>query len=770
MKNSTIGKISSQKSGFPRSKFNLSHDVNTTCAWSDVQPLMVRAMIADSKATCGIESLIRLAPMVAPTFGDARFKTYHEFVAMSDLIRNFDALMSQTRVNRGSASFTPTWVPSMFLFDLSCLALIGSRCTVYYNGDGAKFDSTHSWLSYASPSSMQTVLNDFASDVAASTGASILNYVFNGAFPASSPFYGANDCWQFNPLALAPERFINLWSHTARNVYIPVGRGRQTPSSSVGAAFGLGDAYTYGQDVDINNADVLVFREYNGHGYAFAFRLSDFGKRIRKALLGAGYQLNFDTDECVSLMPLFALHKAWYELFGLQLFENYEDTYANKILQRYDNENVDKYSFAQTQLNYLDDLFGFAVELGSLWYTEKSDFVNAHTANITSNVKNPAINTFIDVYGASDGKQVASQNLYGPLDNLGVQETDVGKNGHIRTITQNHGQLDSELLKRLYKWTNRNSIVGQRVRDLLVQQGLSDYVDECEPRFIGYDDTHIQISDVVSNSDTFEAANSSTPEHGAILGEYGGRGLQYVDSKQFTFEAKEYGFWVCLAVVVPEAGYCQALDGNVLCCNKTDFYQPEFDGLGMEANPKLLVCADSPVANPAIGMGNDLRSTFGFAPRYSRLKVAPNVINGDFSLRSTRQDYEPYTLDRLFEINGKNSTSVDSSGTRSVLIHEKFDVADFPIAGNIWRYIGRYPFLTNFNRIFANVGQLGKISEDEVTKVDYSHELTNCQSDNFMVHNTVHMDYWAPMLPIEDSFETLEDGNNGRANSSIEKA
>ena len=51
MKNSPIGKITTAKSGFPRSKFNLSHDVNTTCGWTDIQPIMCRTMLPDSSAS-----------------------------------------------------------------------------------------------------------------------------------------------------------------------------------------------------------------------------------------------------------------------------------------------------------------------------------------------------------------------------------------------------------------------------------------------------------------------------------------------------------------------------------------------------------------------------------------------------------------------------------------------------------------------------------------------------------------------------------------------
>lgn len=761
MKNSPIGKITTAKSGFPRSKFNLSHDVNTTCGWTDIQPIMCRTMLPDSSASVGIESQVRLAPMVAPTFGDVRFKTWHEFVAMSDLTRNFDALMSQTRVNRGSYSFVPRELPRASLFDLSCLCLIGSSMTIYKNGDGAVFDAMHSWKAYAQLSDTSQLLNDLATD----SGHSIGEIYFSGSFGVGNAFEGADDFFSFNPLILLRE---DINSGFRNGVYIPVNRGRSDGSYGAASSIGIGSAATSkGSNITLEGADVIVIREFNGHGYAFAFRLSDFGKRIRKVLIGAGYQLNFDSSVDVSLMPLFAVHKAWFELFGLTLFANYEDTYANKILQRYDNDNFSNYQLTSVQLTpHLDDFFHFAVELGSLWYTEKTDFVNAHTASMTPNIKDPHVGAFLDVLGASDGIGVTATNVYGPLDNIGVQESDKDKNGHYRTITQNHGQLDSELLKKLYKWTNRNSLVGQRVRDLLIQQGLADYVDECEPRFIGYDDTHVNISDVVAQSDTFDSANNS----GALLGEPTGYGLQYVDSKTFTFEAKEYGFWICLCSIVPMAGYTQSIDANVLSFDKSHFYQPEFDGLGMEANRKLLVCGESAISDPKLNATINLDANFGFVPKYTSLKVAANKMNGDFSLRSTKANYEPYTLDRIFAIGEKRISTAETANIRSSLMAQLFPVTDFPIAGNVWRYVCRYPYLSNPNRIFANVGGINKLFVKETEQINFNWELGICQSDNFLVHNVVHMDYFAPMLPIEDSFETKDEGNEGKANSSVEKA
>ena len=755
MKTNNIGNITMSKSGYSRSRIPLSHDVNTTCGFGEVQPLMCRSMFADSKAVVELESLVRLAPMLAPTFGDVKFKTYHEFVAMSDLTANFNALLSETRVNRGGESFVPRFLPHVPLSLLSVACLIGAQCTIYRaNPSGAPV--WHTYRDQSDGSSGQITMQELINTLCTELGVSETDILKTTNWSSGSPFEGADRCGGFNYTLLSPNiannyingRFIPLWNSGA-----PVSFGYSV----------YGDTHEFSiEPIYLESADVIVERSIGNYRYSFAFRLSSFGKRIRKALLGCGYQINFNSTKLVSLMPLFAYYRAWYELFGLQLFQNFEDTACNKLLQLFDNHNIYDYHW-RAQAEHMDNLFAFFVELGSMWFTDSADFVSSHTANITSNSKSFDLNSFVDVYGASSDWNSASHNVYTPYED--ITEDSVAKNVHLRTITQNHGQLDSELLKRLYKWTNRNSILGQKVRDLLVAQGLQDFVDSCEPRFIGFDETTIQISDVVSQADT-----ETTDGRGALLGEYGGRGLQYKKGKSLTFETREYGFWITLAVVAPVSGYCQSLDMNNACVMKEDFYNPEFDGLGMEANPKLVVCASQDVNSiESLETNKSLDATFGFIPRYSRLKVASNVMNGDFNLRSTRNSYMPYTLDKILNVGDKNYRTTFSDDRHGMGVSQVvlFEPEDLPIAGNVWRFNGRYPFLANYNRIFANQGNFDNSLSRQA---DLSFEFTDSMLDNFLIHNAIRFDWYAPVLPIEDSFETHDDGNEGKTDMSVAKA
>lgn len=775
MRNNVVGKISMASSKKKRARFNLSHDVNTTAGWTETQPLMCRLMIPDSKMTVQAESLVRLAPMVAPTFGRVRAKQWHQFVPVSDLSKNFVSMLAQEPVTRGVDTFKPESVPSISLGVLSFLVLIGSRMTAYRCAAGEYFRDDD--LVLGRNQTPAGFLDYFRSRYSDGSNDDI-KACFGGY---SGPIFNFG-C--LLPKALAAVAPNLLW--------LPLGRGvTHSMKDLLDSGTTVNGAWVSNNDyVSLDSADyVLCSRDGDsvndsGYRWVLAFKLSNFGKRLRKILLGCGYQINFDSVRRVSLLPLFAYYKAYFDIFGLTLYNAWETTNCASVLTYCDFNNFTNFDACfgfnslitpQVFTGVGRKWWSFVNDLGSCWTTDAVDYVAAH---IGSTAVSPGAqkltDSFVDVNGLG-----ASINAN--MNSGEIPEANSNRNGHAFINSVLHGQLDSETLKRLYKWTNRNTIAGRRLYELLKAQGLGKFADECKSNFIGFKEVEISISDVVSTSDTFKDGSGDSSASGAVLGEYGGRGLQYDKTKTFVFEANEYGYWITLFAIVPEAGFCQAIDKSVEALEKFDFYNPEFDGLGYEASSKANVVASSDVSNEVVpGVDAAQRvgsvdSTFGFVPRYSGLKIANNVMNGDFNLRSVRDTYLPYSLDRFIELNHLEAEE-QSNGTGVDQLALKISVRNFPsvipVAGNTWRFIARYPWIGNFNRIFANMGKeytlyrYGDADDDDVGQVaDY--EIADSSYDNFLIHNVLNVQSYAPMLPIADSFETDDDG---RTDMSIEKA
>lgn len=774
MKTSQIGKIAVTTSNRPRARFNLSHDVNTTASFGETQPLLCRLLPPGTKSSLNVESLVRLAPMVAPSFGRVKWETWSKFVPISDLMKNFAAMMAQTTVARGANVFTPSRVPYISLNILSFFCLIGAKATLYRVSDTeyGTGDSSTMYLYKTTPSGtgMQ------------SDSGSEMYTAFLGEIG------GTETDFEYS--------WLNGYKHTG--VYLRLDAlfgGQDQPNVSfkiplnVGRVLGAYELFNFGNGsvtdgrysleydpVTIDGADYVISRTFSaGYGsrrYAIAFRLSDFGRRLRKILLGCGYQINFDSDTPVNVLPLFAYYKAYWDLFGLTLYDNYESTNCSQFLTYVDFHN---WALLNTSIMHQDgpfDLFAkFIYDLANCWVTDTQDFVSA---NMVSTAVSPQFATgdFIDIDpdDAVAHKGVTRKGLSVEQYSAKDFNDSVGDYGQPWINNVIHSQLDSEVLKRLYKWTNRNTIAGRRIADLLRMQGLGKYVDDCKSDFIGHTETQVSISDVVSTSDTFD----SNTDSGALLGEYGGKGLKYDKTKNFVFENDEYGYWITIAAIVPQAGYCQAVDGNNFSVNKEDFYNPEFDGLGMEATKfgQIIGALDWSRGDEK----TKLPSSFGFAPRYSRLKTMFNVMNGDFNQRSTRNSYLPFTLDKIIDVGDEIQTDVAENENEEIFLTSRVLPANnLPTAGNSWRYNSRYFWLGNFNRIFVNEGTNSAVLKSVWQSLrglsgQDSFEINWRSYDNFLIHNVLDFVTWSPMLPIEDSFETKEDGNDGKDDLGVTKA
>lgn len=827
MKTNNIGKVSIAASKRKRARFNLSHDVNTTCGFGEVQPLMCRHMVPNSKLVVDPKQLIRLAPMVAPTFGRMRYQSFASFIPFSDLSENFAAMMAQTSVSRGGKTFIPKRVPSMELCNLSALCLVGAQITIY------------SRMEYGSASNVYNSLPVSQWDLSAG---SIKYPAFGYASPLASHFVA-----QGTTSSLPPGAFLDVfgfdnvacgwlelgWLLNGPNAFRA--KGSVSGNANANKLFipvtnpTIASFFDYQPDnessvlmksnhypfapVSLDGADYLISHEVSylestsstattPSRVIFAIKLSSFGKRIRKILQGLGYQINFGSSEQVSIYPLFAFYKAYFDSFGLTLFQNWQSTNASKLLTWFDYENkfadvVSTSSRGDWSDNYLDAAFwrssesasnanpitddtitrilwGFFVDLGNTFATESQDYVSAHIASTAVSPKLGLSSEFIDV------------------DSLGAKITEVDSsagssnepvNSHAYINQMFHGNLDSEYLKKLYKWTNINTIAGRRIAELLRAQGLGAYVDECRSNFIGTYNLPLDINDVTSTADTQTVADDS----GAVLGQYAGKSVSFGKGRKWSWETSEDGYFVVLSVLMPQSGYCQAVDGSLFCLDKLDYYNPEFDGLGMEATRRLQIVGTSNCVSTAddggqsanYGVFDKWAKNFGFIPRYSSLKVANNVMNGDFNLRSTRTKFLPYTMDKFIDIDSQQVIAIETMKQNSqdvnvYKIGEGLALSDLPTANPVWRFVARYPWLENYNRIFVDVGSnqmqyLGELNGGIYGSSAWF-DLCSQQEDNFLVHNVLNVQYYAPMLPVEDSFETLQEGNEGKANTGMTKA
>lgn len=660
----SIPGINVGKSQHSTTKINLDNDFHSTHGWGILQPYLCQELVGNSKMVLDMESLVRCAPLVAPTMARIKHRVYHQFVAIEDLMDNFENLLSGTKYSTsGSSGYVPTKVPVITMNFLTLFALKYAERT-FYTVSGSGEDLAMDTYVEDSTISYSTFLADYTSGY----HSSLKTYLT----PTTQNRTGAN--------AIKPE----------------------------GADFVFCGQVTHGS---------------SDKYFMYCFRLNKFGCNFRKVCLGLGYQLDILNTREISALPLIAYYKAYFDIFVPKQNINWKMTGAYRMLDNF--RQYGTFSVINSMSN--DFTKEFMESLVYTYYTDNPDFVSAHIA--TPAISNSAFNQNQINPNSPIGLGTSANNVYAPANGQPA----------IDAVSANSGSLTQqklELLQKLYKWTNKNTILGQKVADYLKAHYGVDLVHDLSSNYIGASVSQINISDVMSNADTYNA----TDESGARLGEYSGKGIGYFNGGKLTWKAKHPGFWITMGCITPDSRYYQGCDPALSHIDRFSFYDGAWDSLGFEITPVDNIACTGDVVAPDRQLSNS--GGFGFVPRLTSYKVKSDRISGDMSRRSLRDTYSPYQLDRMItrdEIND-NTTQGYVSIVRSSI----------PGASTEWRYPTKFSWLGNYNRIFANGGSGSFL---DVNYADWEAQ------DNFILHCVFKVDVYAKMLSIADSYETSEGDN-----------
>lgn len=381
---------------------------------------------------------------------------------------------------------------------------------------------------------------------------------------------------------------------------------------------------------DQQGYDFMVYNptwQYPYRGYRFTAA----GRQLYNILIGLGYEIptyydvaNISTQQSYSLLPLLAYCRALYDyvypsayvqqqgfgyLFTEQIYERYLDGDVNTIL--YDAFRL---SFVPYEQSYFT----------SLWARPNSVAVGSQSSNFTS-------------MSAETGgwRNVLTGGEY----NTAISQSDAAQ-----TLTVTSYGL--RLLEALSDFTLRNNIGGTRFHEFMKAHFgyVTSEQDSTRSTFVKSFTDSVQIQDVTNMTEI------------GVLGEQAGKGFS-ANSGSLKFECKEVGFLLFVSMIVPQIGYYQGLKPWCNSVNaREDLYLPEYDSLGMVGVPKRYIfnCAHSKDEAAKFGVNSD--HVFGYAQRYSQLKIGHDFLTGDFRLGSRNRDLSAYHTFRDVTYNRDNLT------------------------------------------------------------------------------------------------------------------
>lgn len=668
---------------------NLSFDNNTTMEFGVLQPLLSQYMLPKSTIKVSSKQLVRLAPMPTPSFARMYLANFASFVKMSDVVPYHESLLSKIPFSSANRTFTPTSMPFTSNKFLQYHLLNKSVYSLYVKqGDEYVLKTNLSNSDENTASTTYDVRRAFLDDIFGSS-----NNV---------------DIKKFKP------------------VY-------------------LGETL-YGVDIDFYNidkvtpysADYQVFCGLNKK-YLLCFKYSPAALRLRKVLKGLGFGLMLKDGSSLSVAPLLAFYKAYYDRFGLVRTLPFETTSCFKMIKAIEDYTIDfSANLLTSSSDSLYKLFtDFLRELSNCWYTDSNSYLAAQRDNLVNGVPLRSLGTLPTQNGVLT-------TLGYPASGSTQPPTQVPFLSSGPTDWPHLTQLSLDVLKRLTSFVNKDSAIGKRMSDWVrIHYGadVSNSLFEESSRINEWH-TNIDIDDVFSTSDT---ADIGTKNKGEYLGSYAGKGSGF-SQNGFSFKAPVHGFVFVMSCIVPLTNTFQGNDPTLFGIDLDTIPQPEFDALGFEATRRSVFVDDNDVVDSK-ETDQFTSESFGFVPRYTGFKVKKNVVNGDMSKGYYQTDLLPYFNDRiLYNVGYRISPVVNKSDTYKL---DELSTKQVPNASTEFQKVCEYGFIGDYNRLFYQDSDSSVLSDTLLN--------TSIPSDNFIVQTVFDMRVSNWLKPVQNSFDTVDD-------------
>lgn len=772
---------------------DMSFDLNTTSDFGFCQPNLMLMVNPDSNVSIQARSLVRLAPMPAPSFARMSLISKYSFVPFADVCEYYESMLNGTpqgtrEIPMSHASETigsivadvpqelPNFTPYWFTILQSCFA--NNYIYLYEGVSSDKYNSTSTLTQYLL--SEITGATKKRKAYQAIIGYLLYGYGFLAYVNRELGHYSESGDATFAPL-FAPETFVTLPTDTeiqnnSLDSFNPEGCDLIFEFSSsiiqnikdTVASKGQEDVTT----LYTNGLSELGISDTNG--LTLGVRYSSKGRRLSKIFRGLGYSFDLnDGDTRLNVLPLLAFYKAWFDNYAPNTNDTpWTTTYCYKLIKMFDGLNLTTdldFEFAtNNSLNYL--LKFINTELPNTFYTNECDFVSAHTRRM-----NTAPFGLFDhhewryqdhpepiFYGSTylEDSSLFNRKLSSvgiPSDNYQINEVtgpiSSGSTPRITTVNEDKPltMLQLRLLNTLSKWINKDSVIGTKLADYMrVHFGADVATTLLQNAYnLGTSVTPVSINDIYSNSDTV------SDNGGDYLGAYAGKGIGFGNT-DIHFKSDKHGIIIGMMSIVPENNYYQGYDTSLVAVDPYTIPRPEFDALGFElTNKGAFVETDKFLAKGTNTTVLSPYGSFGFIPRFSGFKFKHNVVNGDFRRGSSKDSLSCYYLDKDII---SNSVSYAHEGGNTYISTTLSKDVSVPAASPEWRYVNKYPWIGNLNRIFYN-------DSTEGAKTGYVDDFVD---DNFIIQQAYDIKVTDFLKPLSMSYDTFdEDVDN--SNMSVHK-
>ena len=758
---------------------DMSFDVNTTSDFGFCQPNLMLMVNPKSNVSIKARSLVRLAPMPAPSFARMSLISKYNFVPYADVCEYYEAMLEGIPQGSRMKPTVPTQDGAIRPSLIADVPLYLPFCSPFWlfanlilRSDS--FISIYTGTAISSSKLVEIAPYDVLEDHSLSTKALLAASVFYncGRFPARYQYYNGT-AKTIEPIpVLDYGDFVKIADYDTFTTAI----GDSLNPSSADFVFEVNPQnYISAWGANFTDTFKSIFADaLTGYSdpiltktpFTVCVRLSSKGRRLFKILKGLGYNLDLtDGITNLNLLPLFAYYKAWFDNYSPNTNNSpWTTTACYQLIKKFDGINfvsdIDIMNSSDPDFYQLWCEF-FYNELPNTYYTNQCDFISAHTAELntapyglfqdspmydySTNYPRPGngfygYNTFDEDSPETkqlDPSEIVTSHAYTEDDKWYAKQNYPGLP---LTTSRPLSIIQLRLLNTLSKWVNKDSVIGTKLADYMRVHFGADVANNLLQNAynLGTSVTPINVNDIYSNSDTI------SDNGGDYLGAYAGKGIGFGNT-DIQFKSDKHGIIIGMMSIVPENNFYQGYDTSLLAVDPYTIPRPEFDALGYELTGKSAFVENTYFSAPATGVAPNDNSSFGFIPRFSGFKFKHNVVNGDFRRSSTKDSLSAYFLDKEILSNNPVYSVTSTNGTYDITHYG--DYATVPQASPEWRFVGKYPWLGNLNRIFYNDSSIN-------AKRGYTDDLLD---DNFIIQQAYDVKVTDFLKPLSMSYDTFDE-------------
>ena len=355
-------------------------------------------------------------------------------------------------------------------------------------------------------------------------------------------------------------------------------------------------------------------------------RLSQEGRYWYSVLKGLGYSVDPTDDKPVSVLPLLAFIKAYFDCYYVKRYNAWHSSQIYAQINAFYNGEfqekvIDGHSYQLYVFDPLISLFDSTHHFYMFASADDSPLQVALASPMNTDYSTMGDNGDLSAFGSSSG----SSNVYAHTQAF-------GDSPQVLSNTTQAGQtfISAEslsLVDRLWHFMSRSSVVGQSVKDWFkVHFGVEpseDMFDTCT--LFARKPNMININSVIATADGDNGTTSSR------LGDLAGQAFAS-QNDVVKFTCPSFGFVFCMSAIIPISRVSGGTQPELYNTSYFDFAFPDFDGLGYEVINQSSLGESGFKGNFKIKPDGILDKGFGWLPRLSSYKFLNNFRSGGFAM------------------------------------------------------------------------------------------------------------------------------------------